>query len=155
MKVLSFIIAAALGAWSAVSGTTVEITSEGKTQSLTDARQEAVKFWLQELMLSAVYHDVVQSSSAEEWDRGLHSESKIDCHYTAVVTLAMPERPEVSFDEVLLPMPSDHYPDYIYVKRGREFRRLAKYDPWVLHKLTIEAGVALYPLLNSVERGLF
>jgi hypothetical protein len=30
-----------------------------------------------------------------------------------------------------------------------------QYDPWVLQRLTIESGFALYPLLIAVERGLF
>jgi hypothetical protein len=148
-------IAAALATSTALPATTVEITVQGTTRFPASERLEAVKYWFQDLMLSAVYRDVVLESSAQEWAEVARSGSKIDWRSDSTETLALPERKQVSFDEVILPLPSGHYPDYIYVRSAGRFQKLAKFDPWVLHKLTVEIGLQLYPQLNSVERGIF
>jgi hypothetical protein len=144
-----------VGTSTALAATTIEIAVQGATRSLAPERQEAVKYWFQDLMLSAVYRDVVLDSSAEEWAEASRSGSKIDWRCDSTETLALTERTHVSFDEVILPLPSDRYPDYIYVRRGQRFQKLAKYDPWVLHRLTVEADVQRYPKLDSVPRGIF
>jgi hypothetical protein len=162
MKVLSLIIGAvttfALQACSEDSlhpPATLEVTNAGHVQSLDASKQDLVRFWFQQLMLSALYRDVVQDSSPDEWQKRLSSQSRIYCHYSSVATLAIPERRTLTFDEALLPLPSEDYPDYIFIKRGEHVVRLAKYDPWVLHKLVAESGFSLYERLSTVERGLF
>ena len=108
-----------------------------------------------QLALSALYRDVVQDSSTEEWQKALASPSRIHCWYDTTAMLALPERRTLVFDEILLPLSGDRYPAYLYVRRGEHVLRLAKYDPWVLHKLVSESGLSLYPQLANVERGLF
>jgi hypothetical protein len=56
---------------------------------------------------------------------------------------------------VLVPLPSDRYPNYVFIKRGQQVQRLAKYDAWVLRKLLSEAGLPVYEGLSGVERALF
>ena len=133
----------------------LEVRNAGQVRALGDAKQHSVRFWLQQLMLSALYRDVVQGSSIEEWQQQASSTSRIHCRYASVATLALPERRTLTFDEALVPLPSDRRPDHILIKRGQRVLRLAKYDPWVLHKLVSEAGFSLYEQLSAVERGLF
>jgi hypothetical protein len=135
---------------------TIEMANAGRVTALDSAEtQPRVQYWLQQLMLSTLVRDVIQASSIAEWQHELLSASRIHLRYGHTVTLAIPERRALTFSEVLLPLPSDHYPDYVYIKRGRQVLRLAKYDPWVLHKLVSEAGLSLYEQLANVERGLF
>lgn len=56
----------------------LEVVSSGRVLSLDDEHKERVKFWLQQLMLSALYRDVIQDSSLEEWQPGLASQSRIN-----------------------------------------------------------------------------
>jgi hypothetical protein len=123
--------------------------------SFDPQKELALKFWLQQLMLSTLYRNVVQDSSLDEWQRNISAPTRIHAHYPKVVFLAIPERPVLSFDEALLPLSSDGYPAYIFIKHGKRVQRLAKYDPWVLHKLVSEANLPLYEKLSAVERGLF
>jgi hypothetical protein len=134
---------------------TLEITSAQRPVPLDESKQLLVKFWFQQLMLSALYRDVVQQSSLDEWQQRLSSQSHLHCRYSAVAILAIPERRTLTFDEALLPLSPEHYPDYIFIKRGQQVLRLAKYDPWVLHKLMSESGLPFYASLSKVERGLF
>jgi hypothetical protein len=133
-----------------------EVTYSGRTQSLDEATQLSAKFWLQQLMLSALYRDVVQDSSLDEWQQQSKAQSRIYCRYSSQATLAIPERRTLNFDEVLLPLPSGEYPAFVFVRHGRSVLRLAKYDPWVFHKLVSEAALPGYESLSAgVERALF
>jgi hypothetical protein len=133
----------------------LEVSSAGKVQSLKDTRELTVKYWLQELMLSALYRDVIQEVPVEEWQQRLSAPSRIYCSYSSTVSLAIPERETLAFDEVLLALPTDHYPDGILIKHAQRVLRLGKYDPWVLNRLMLESGIAPYPGLANVERALF
>jgi len=134
---------------------TLEVVSENQAISLGEQKQRSITFWLQQLMLSALYRNVVQDSSLQEWQRNLSTPTRIHCRYSSLATLAIPERQTLSFDEALLPIPSDGYPPYIFIKRGPNVLRLAKYDPWVLYKLDSESGLGRYGKLSTVERALF
>ena len=133
----------------------LEVSNAGEIQKLEEARRSAVQYWFQDLMLSALYRNVIQEVPAEEWQRRLSAPSRIYCSYSSTVSLAIPERETLTFDEVLLSLPSDHYPDGILIKDAKRVLRLGKYDPWVLNKLMLESGVAPYPGLATVERALF
>jgi hypothetical protein len=114
----------------------------------------AVKFWLQQLVLSALYRDVVQDSSVSEWTTALRAKATIHCRYPANSLLALPERRTLTFDEILLPVPASGSPAYVYLKHGSTYTRVAKYDPWVLGKLKVEAGLST-KLEPAIARGLF
>jgi hypothetical protein len=60
----------------------------------------------------------------------------------------------LTFEEVLLPLSASLYPDYIYLRQGEHVQRVAKYDPWVIEKLLIEAGLPP-PGAPTVPRALF
>jgi hypothetical protein len=137
------------------SGGRLEVTSVGKVLSLDDERQEDVKFWLQQLMLSALYHGVIEESSLGEWQQRLASHSRIHCVYGATATLAIPERSKLTFDEALMSTAGRGYPDFIFIKHGEHVLKLAKYDPWVLQKLVTEARLPPYPGLSGVQRQRF
>ena len=134
---------------------TVEVIGSKQLLTRDESQQDALEFWLQQLMLSALYRDVVQDSSVNEWEQQLSAPTRIHCHYSSSATLAIPERKSLSFDEVPVPLPSEQYPDYVFIKRGQQVQRLAKYDPWVLRKLLSEAGLPVYESLSDVERALF
>jgi hypothetical protein len=134
----------------------IEVYSNNdKVPMFDDQKDLTLMFWVQQLILSALYRNVIQDSSPDEWQRQLAASTRIHCRYSSVVALAIPERPTLSFDEALLPLQSDSYPSYIFIKEGQRVQRLAKYDPWVLHKLVVEANLPLYKSLSRVERGLF
>jgi hypothetical protein len=132
---------------------TIQVTSLGDARSLDETQQGRVKFWLQQLMISALYRTAVQESSLDEWKRALSAPSRIQCRYASEVTLAIPQKPALVFSEVLLPSHGGSYPAYIFVRRDETVFRLAHYDPWVLYKLGSESGVPLG--LATVERTLF
>jgi hypothetical protein len=134
---------------------TLQVFSDNQVISIGAGKDRGITFWLQQLMLSALYRNVVQDSAVQEWQRNLSAPTRIHCRYSSLATLAIPERPTLSFDEVLLPMPSEGYPEYIFIKRGSHVLRLAKYDPWVLYKLDSESGLSRYEGLSTVERGQF
>ncbi len=71
------------------------------------------------------------------------------------MTLALPTRATLIFDEALLSLPPNGYPDYIFLKRDSEVIRLPKYAPWMLRTLVTEAGFSLYEELSNVQRGVF
>ncbi len=133
----------------------LEIVGAQRTQPSTEAEQLSIRFWLQQLMLSALHRDVVQESTAAEWEQKLSAPSRIYCRYSTPATLAIPERRTLVIDEVLLPLPTQRYPDFIFVKQGQRVLRLSKHDPWVLHKLVSVSGFSLYNSLATVERTLF
>jgi hypothetical protein len=135
---------------------TIELYRNNDKMPMFDEQKDlTLMFWVQQLMLSALYRNGVQNSSTDEWQRQLAAPTRIHCRYSSVVALAIPERPTLSFDEALLPLQSDSYPIYIFIKQGQRVQRLAKYDPWVLHKLVVEANLPFYENLSRVERGLF
>lgn len=132
----------------------LEVTTQGHALALDDSKQVLIRFWLQELMLSALYRNVIQESSPAEWQDGLASGSSIHCKYRPEATLAIPERRTLNFDEVLVTLPSVGYPA-IFIRRGEHVLSLSKYDPWVLYKLVSECGISMYQNLSTVQRGLF
>lgn len=133
----------------------LSIAAAGRVSQVDEAKELSTKFWLQQLMLTALYRNVVQDASMEEWQRGLAAPFQIQCRYATPATLALPERQVMVFEEVLLPLPEERYPPYIFIRQGSRVLRLAKYDPWVLHKLVSVAGLSLYPALANIERDLF
>jgi hypothetical protein len=132
----------------------LEVTTAGQSVSLDSSKDLAVKFWLQQLVLSALYRDVVQDSTASEWATALKAEAIIHCRYPADSLLAIPERRTLTFDEILLPVPSSDSVAYVYLKHGSTYTRVAKFDPWVLEKLKGEAGLST-KLEPAIVRGLF
>ena len=133
----------------------IEVYRTGDVVSIDAEKEVTLKFWFQQLMLSALYRNVVQDTTLAEWQRGASSPTRIHCRYGATVSLAVPERPSLSFEEVLLPLPFDRYPDFILIRRGDRVQRLAKYDQWLLHKLVSKAEITFYENLSQVERTLF
>jgi hypothetical protein len=127
----------------------------GAERALDDARELSLGFWLPQLVLTVLYRNVVTGASAEDWQQALASPARIQCRYPTPATLALPERRVLVFDEILLPLSAESYPSFIYLRHGKRYLRVAKYDPWVLHKLVTEAGFSLYANLANVERGLF
>jgi hypothetical protein len=132
----------------------LEVAVAGQVQKLDEPKQLLIKFWFHQLMLSALYRDVVYDSSLEEWRRQLSLQSRIHCTYPTLATLAIPERQILTFDEALMSATKD-YPEFVYVRRGSQVMKLGKYDPWVFHKLLSETGI-LRPSMNPpIERALF
>jgi hypothetical protein len=148
------LIAAAPIEGSAGESAQLEVKTSGQAVSLDSAKDLAVKFWLQQLVLSALYRDVVQDSTVSEWANALKAESIIHCRYPANSLLAIPERQALTFDEILVPVPAGDSPAYVYLKRGSTYARVAKFDPWVLGKLKVEAGISTR-LAPVIARGLF
>lgn len=139
----------------ATEGAKLEVrTAAGQIVALDSQQELAVKFWLQQLALSALYRNVVQKSSADEWTSALQSGAAILCHYPASSMIALPERSTLTFDEILVPVPAMGAPPYAYLRHGASYRRLAKYDPWVLEKLKLEATLST-KLEPAIARGLF
>lgn len=139
---------------SADEGARIEIRTAGQEVSLDSPKQLAVKFWLQQLVLSALYRDVVQTSTASEWAAAAAAETIVHGRYPVDSLLAIPERQTLTFDEILMPMPASGSPAYIYLKHGSTYTRVAKFDPWVLGKLKVEAGLSA-KLEPTLARGLF
>lgn len=131
----------------------LEVMTAGHSVSLDATKDLEVKFWLQQLVLSALYRDVVQDSTASEWKTALQTDANIHCHYPANSSLAIPERRTLIFDEILLPVPVSGSPAFVYLKHGSTYTRVAKFDPWVLGKLEVEAGLSSRE--PTVPRGLF
>ena len=132
----------------------LEVKTAAKSVTLDSSKDLAVKFWLQQLVLSGLYRNVVQDSTVSEWTTALQVEATIHCRYPANSLLAIPERQTLTFDEILLPVPASGPPAYVYLKHGSTYTRVAKYDPWVLGKLKVEAGLSTR-LEPAIPRGLF
>jgi hypothetical protein len=144
---------------SAVSGerpdSTLSVTTAGRTAgSFVESKDLAVKFWLQQLALSALYSNVVNTASSAEWERAMNSPSKIHCLYPANTNIGLPERQLLIFEEIVAPIPESGYPDFIFLKHGESFTRLAKYDPWLYWKLKVEVGIA-DKIPETISRALF
>lgn len=157
MVLLSAIAIAAQPAKSRVRprvSTVFEVRNTQRVQTLDEGKEIVLKMWLQQLMVSALYRDVVTESSLDEWQQALATASRIHCRYSPGTALALPERQVLEFDEVLLPLPARGYPA-IYLKRGEEVLLLSKWDPWVFHTLISEAGFSLHSNLATVPRGEF
>lgn len=90
-----------------------------------------MKFWLQQLALSALYRNVVDTASSSDWERAINSSYKIRCLYPANTHIGLPERQLLTFEEIVVPIPETGLPAFIYLKHGESFLRLAKYDPWL------------------------
>jgi hypothetical protein len=127
---------------------------DGQRVALSETKDATAKFWLQQLTLSALYRNVVEDSDEAEWSKAMLSSQSIFCRYPANSKLALPERPLLSFDEILVPLPDQGGPSYVLLKHGAEYKRVAKFDPWVLEKLKIEVGL-LARGEPSVPRTLF
>ena len=132
----------------------LEVKVAGQPVSLDSSKDLAVKFWLQQLVLSALYSNVVQESTVSEWATALQGDATIHCRYPVNSLLAIPERRTLTFDEVLLPVPVRGWPAYVYLKHGSTYTRVAKYDPWVLAKLKVESGIST-TLEPTISRRLF
>ena len=118
------------------------VTTSGRdAESMTGSKGLTMKFWLQQLALSALYRNGVESASAADWERAAQSPSRIHCLYPANSHLALPEHPLLTFEEIVLAIPERSYPDFIYLKHGESYSRLAKYDPWLFWKLKVELGM--------------
>jgi hypothetical protein len=134
---------------------TLTITTSGRTaESLSEAKDLAVKFWLQQLALSALYRNSFDDGSSADWERATSSPSRIHCLYPPNTRIALPERQLLTFEEIVVPIPQNGYPDFIYVKHGESISRLAKYDPWLYWRLKVEVGVA-DKIPEAIARALF
>jgi hypothetical protein len=134
---------------------TLTVTGAGRiAESFTGPRDLAVKFWLQQLALSALYRNDVESANSADWKRASNAPSKIHCKYPSESHIALPERQLLTFDELVLPIKDREYPDFIYLRHGETYSRLAKYDPWVFWKLKVEAGLA-DKVPDTIARALF
>jgi len=122
---------------------------------LSEQKTHVIKFWLQKLMIHALYRNVVLESSLSEWQEKMKGDALLYCRYPSTATLAIPERRTLEFDEVLLPMGPPLHLDYIYLKRGEVVLRLAKWDPWVYYKLATESGGRTPETWSQLERHLF
>ena len=131
----------------------LEVVAGGEVQSFDADTQSRIKFWLQQLMLSALFQDLITESSPSEWEEFLEVQTRIYCRYASRATLAMPERRVLVFDEVLLPWHPANTLHWIFVKRDDEVRRLLFWDPWLYVQLITEAGFATHPRLQHVQRG--
>lgn len=149
------LIAAALSNAAAESGAfkVVVVKADSKAATLDAQESLAVQFWLQQLYISAVYHDVVLDSTADEWALVEKSPALVRCEFAATTRLALPGRRTLDFDEMLLPVPVSGMPSFAYLRRGSEFKRLAKYDPWVYQKLRFESGLSTVE--PTLQRNLF
>lgn len=128
--------------------------ADGSVQSSTDAKDLLVKFWLQQLALSALYRMDVASATSTEWQQAANFRSRIHCRYPDDSHIALPERQLLTFEEMIVPLPERGYPDFIYLKHGEHYSRLTKYDPWIFWKLEVEAGFA-DEIPDTITRALF
>ena len=156
--VLGFLVSAMLSGIAAAgehSDSTLTVTISGQNaESFAGSKGLAVKFWIQQLALSALYRNDVESASASDWERAAKSPSKIHCSYPANSHMALPERQLLTFEEIVVPIPERGYPDFIYLKHGESYSRLAKYDPWLFWKLKVEVGIA-DKVPETIDRALF
>src|SRR5690349_15870631 len=123
------LLVSALLCGSAVSGerpaSTLTVTTAGQTAgSFVESKDLAVKFWLQQLALSALYRNVVDTASSADWERAMNSPYKIHCLYPANTHIGLPERQLLTFDEIVAPIPETGFPAFIYLKHGESFLRL-------------------------------
>jgi hypothetical protein len=134
---------------------TVTFTAaDGQTKTFTGSKDLAVKFWLQQLAVSALYRNDLESATSSEWDRAVSSPSKIRGVYPAESHIALPERHLVTFEEIVVAITGREWPDFIYLRDGDHYSRLAKYDPWVFWKLKVELGLA-DKIPETLPRALF
>lgn len=156
--IIALVISTALsGIASAAERPASELTvtaAGGRVESFTGSKDLSVKFWLQQLALSALYRNDVESSTSAEWDQAGRFASKIHCAYPSGSHIALPERQVLTFDEILVPIGDREYPEFIYLKNGESYSRLAKYDPWLFWKLKAEAGLT-ERIPETVPRSLF
>lgn len=131
---------------------TLQATTAGQNWQFDQDKERVVKFWLHKLLLSALYQDLITDSTLQEWQQQAAVPTRLYCRYSSRATLALPERPTLLFDEVLVPVQSIS-PRFLYVRRDDRVVRLAKYDPWVYVKLATEAGIPVDPSWLAVERG--
>src|SRR5687768_16814582 len=124
LLVSAFVSAFAIAGESPSSTLTVT-GAGGKTEAFSGPKDLAVKFWFQQLALSALYRNDFDSATAAEWERAINSPSKIHCMYPPGSHIALPERQLLTFDEIALPIAGQGYPDFIYVKHGDNYSRLA------------------------------
>jgi hypothetical protein len=142
LMAIAFLTPAAEGAGSKQSADLSVVTTSGSETKLTETKDLTVKFWLQQLVLSALYRNVVQDSTVEEWQRQVNALPRISCEYPVDTKIAIPERQTLTFAHLLVPLSGGDYPAYIYLRQGDQVLRLAKYDPWVFQKLMVESGLA-------------
>jgi hypothetical protein len=93
-------------------------------------------------------------STAEDWRKAQQSRPRIHCIYPADSHIGIPERQLLTFDEIIVPVPEHGYPDFVYLKSGTKYLRVAKYNPWVFQKLRVEAGIS-DEIEAAVPRTLF
>ena len=141
MAIASFSVQAQGASSKEFSRLSVVAPGGGETK-LAEGKDLTVKFWLQQLVLSALYRDVVEKSSVDEWQRQVDALPRISCAYPLNSQIAIPERQALTFEQVLLPLSGGDYPAYIYLRQGDQVLRLAKYDAWVFQKLMVESGLA-------------
>ena len=101
------------GASSKQSSDLSVVTASGSETELTESKDLTVKFWLQQLVLSALYRNVVQDSSVEEWERQVNAVPRISCGYPANTKIAIPERQMLTFEHLLVPLTGGDYPAYM------------------------------------------
>ena len=142
LMAIAFLTPAAEGAGSTQSSDLSVVTSGGSETKLSESKDLTVKFWLQQLVLSALYRNVVQESTVDEWQRQVNALPRISCEYPVDTKIAIPERQTLAFSHLLVPLSGGDYPAYIYLRQGDHVLRLAKYDPWVFQKLMVESGLA-------------
>ena len=156
--VAGLMVSAMLGGFSvagARDGSTLTVTISGRAvESLAERKDLAVKFWLQQLALSALYRNNFSGASSADWERATNSPTKIHCSYPSNTYIALPERQLLAFEEIVVPIPDHGHPDFIYVRHGESFSRLAKYDPWLYWKLKVEVEIA-DKIPETIDRALF
>ena len=156
--VLGFLVSAMLSGVAAADeqpDSILKVTTSGRNaESFAGSKDLAVRFWFQQLAISALYRNDVESASSADWERAAESPSRIHCSYPANSHMALPERELLTFEEIVVPIPERGYPDFIYLKHGESHSRLAKYDPWLFWKLKVEVGIA-GKVPDSVDRALF
>lgn len=136
----------------------VELVVADNTRHFDQDQERVVNYWLTQLMLSALYQNIVTPSDLRDWKQRMTAPIRLHVRYSARATLAIPGVPVLEFDEVLLPLqpPSQfqsNAPDFIYLKRDNSVTRMAMYDPWVYVKLATEAGIPVHPRSLTVKRG--
>lgn len=130
------------------------VLAEGQTIPHDEASDLMIKFWLQQLVLSGLYRNVVLDSTSEDWSKAQEARPRIHCIYPADSHIALPERPMLTFDEILVPVPERGYADFVYLRSGTKYFRVAKYNPWVFQKLRLESGIS-GEMDPNVPRSLF
>ena len=156
--VAGLLVSAILGGFSAARenpGSTLTVTISGQTaETLAEPKDLRVKFWLQQLALSALYRNNFNAASSADWERATNSPSKIHCSYPPNTHIAIPERQLLAFEEIVVPIPEKGYPAFMYVKHGESFSRLASYDPWLYWQLKVEVGI-VDKIPETIARALF